>query len=72
VLVFLERSNLLGRWRAVARSGEPGSFLTNILGGPPALRELMIRETRRMKLVIRYNYQIHQEKALQEIKEGSE
>lgn len=38
---FLDKSSLRGRWRLVGNcSGEPGSFLTIILGGPPALREL--------------------------------
>lgn len=52
--VFLERSSLLGRCLAVGgggggggcccTSGEPGSFLTMILGAePPALRELYYR-----------------------------
>lgn len=46
VFVFLERSNLLGLCRAVGGSGEPGSFLTMILGGPPAFRELLIKKRR--------------------------
>lgn len=41
MFVFLERSSLLGRCRPVGRSGEPGSFLTRILG-PPAPRDLCI------------------------------
>lgn len=32
---FLERSNFLGLCRVVGRSGDPGSFLTTILGPPP-------------------------------------
>ena len=39
-MVFLERSSFRGRWRAAGNSGDPGSFLTIILGGAPALREL--------------------------------
>lgn len=35
-----DKSSLRGRWRAVVRSGEPGSFLTMILGGPPPVRDL--------------------------------
>lgn len=41
VLVFLDRSSFLGRWRAVVRSGELGSFFTIILGGPPAFRDAL-------------------------------
>jgi hypothetical protein len=41
MFVFLERSSLLGRCRPVGRSGEPGSFLTRILG-PPAFRDLCV------------------------------
>lgn len=42
LFTFLDRSNRRGRWRdEVDSSGEPGSFLTMILGGPPALRELV-------------------------------
>ncbi len=39
MLVFLERSSFLGRCLAVCRPGEPGSFLTMILG-PAAVRDL--------------------------------
>jgi hypothetical protein len=39
-IVFLDRSSLRGRWRAVGSSGDPGSFLTIIRGGGPACREL--------------------------------
>lgn len=38
---FLDKSSLRGRCRFVGScSGEPGSFFTIILGGPPTLREL--------------------------------
>lgn len=39
-MVFFDRSSFLGRWRDVGSSGDPGSFLTMILGGGPAFREL--------------------------------
>jgi hypothetical protein len=42
VFVFFDRSSFRGRWRAVGRSGEDGSFFTMIFGGPPAFRELQI------------------------------
>ncbi len=42
-VVFLERSSFLGRWRAVCRPGEPGSFLT-IIFGAVAFRELCVVE----------------------------
>jgi hypothetical protein len=43
-LALLERSSFLGRCLAVARTGDPGSFLTKILGGAPAFLDLyMIR-----------------------------
>lgn len=40
-IVSFDRSSFLGRWRAAGNSGEPGSFLTMILGGPPVFRELI-------------------------------
>lgn len=39
--VFLDRSSLRGRGRVWVMLGEPGSFLTKILGGAPADREAL-------------------------------
>lgn len=38
VFVFFDKSSFLGRWRAVGKSGDAGSFFTIILGGWPAFR----------------------------------
>lgn len=40
MLAGLDRSSFLGLCRAVARSGELGSFFTMIFGGPPAFLAL--------------------------------
>jgi len=39
LVVFLERSSFLGRWRPAGMSGDSGSFLTRIFGAE-AFREL--------------------------------
>lgn len=66
-MVFLERSSFRGRWRAVGSSGEPGSFLTMILGGGPAFRELLAEKQR----VVSFSVQSANWRLLGEIRLGN-